>query len=492
MSVYTAGILKPTLTSPSIPDIMPVSAALPIMGIALWCVWSVHAAESSKRATCATDCPEMATPAADTSESVTLATEISETATPVTNSSEMVVNAVEIPEIAALATDASEMAALPTELSERPAQAVEIPERAVLAAECSEKAANAADPLGWLVHASTPFAVVSSIHELFVYPVSTRDSDDELSARSVAINDSKDELSTCPVLSNDLDFDISECPMSVNPVHAKETIFEPSVCPVAVKETVHELSPCSEPAVSKFSAWSITEAIKELSAVPMTAKEAGCEFPSQMIIPELCESLVPALGAINRLSRFYVLVSLRSRSLLWLPDTSWSALATLWRSPVPPDPPWWLSNMLWWSSAPPAPPWLSPATLWWSPVPPDPPWWLSTMLWWSPVPLWFYASLALPQSPGPLSQHEQGLPTLHGPGLPSRPCSAFVPLFTCTVSWGASGSRSLGRGYVTVRLWAHHQRPPNTYTPHGLYLGLHFPSCSLITPSPVSNNRDTI
>ncbi len=72
---------------------MPVSAELPIMGIALWCVWAVHAAESSKRATCATDCPEMATPAADTSETVTLATEISETATPVTNSSEMVVMA---------------------------------------------------------------------------------------------------------------------------------------------------------------------------------------------------------------------------------------------------------------------------------------------------------------------------------------------------------------------------------------------------------------
>ncbi len=79
---------------------MPVSAALPIMGIALWCVWAVHAAESSKRITCATDCTLMATPAADTSETTTLTTVIPEMATPATDSSEMVVNAVEISKIA--------------------------------------------------------------------------------------------------------------------------------------------------------------------------------------------------------------------------------------------------------------------------------------------------------------------------------------------------------------------------------------------------------
>ncbi len=193
MSAYTAGIFKPKVTSPSVPEIMPVSTALPIMGIDLWCVWDVHAAESSNRSTGATDYPEMVMPAADTLETMTLATEIPETATPATDSSEMVVNAVEIPKIAALATDASEMAALTTECSERPAQAVEIHcSGSVLAAECSEKAANAADSLGWLAHAATPFAVVSSIHELFVFPASTRHSDDELSARCVAINDSKD------------------------------------------------------------------------------------------------------------------------------------------------------------------------------------------------------------------------------------------------------------------------------------------------------------
>ncbi len=36
----------------------------------------------------------------------------------------------------------------------------------------------------------------------------------------------------------------------------------------------------------------------ELSALPITAKEAGCEFPSQMISPELCEPLFLVLVAI--------------------------------------------------------------------------------------------------------------------------------------------------------------------------------------------------
>ncbi len=169
------------------------------------------------------------------------------------------------------------------------------------------------------------------------------------------------------------------------------------------------------------------------------------------------------------------------------PTPPWSSLAMLWRSPVPPDPPWWLSTMLWWSSAPPAPPWSFPAMLWWSSALSDPLWWLSTMLWWSTVPLFqLYASLDLPQSS--VSARTEGIPTIHGPGLPSRPCSTFAKLLAGTVSWRASGSRSLSR----VGLLAHYQRPPNTYMPHGLYLELNFSSCSLITSSPVFNNMDTI
>ncbi len=77
---------------------------------------------------------------------------------------------------------------------------------------------------------------------------------------------------------------------------------------------------------------------------------------------------------------------------------------------------------------------------------------------------------------GPLSPHERGLPTLHGPGLPSRPVPPSLHYSLYCFMW-TSGSRFLGRGYVMVGLLAHHQRLPNTYTPHGLYLELHFPSC---------------
>ncbi len=116
---------------------------------------------------------------------------------------------------------------------------------------------------------------------------------------------------------------------------------------------------------------------------------------------------------------------------------------------------WWLSTMLWWSSAPPAPPWSFPATLWWASALSDPLWWLSTILWWSTVPLWLYASLALLRSS--VSARTRPNNTTQ-PGLPSRPCSALAPLLTCTLSWRASESCSLGRGYVTVVRLAHHQR----------------------------------
>ncbi|KAL0190430.1 hypothetical protein M9458_013128, partial [Cirrhinus mrigala] len=113
-----------------------------------------------------------------------------------------------------------------------------------------------------------------------------------------------------------------------------------------------------------------------------------------------------------------------------------------WRAPVPPAPP-------------PAPPWRAPA-------PPAPP----------PAPPWRASSLpVLPQSPGP-------------PTAP-QDCSAL----------GASGSRSLGGGYVTnlvgVPLSAHHQMSlsPRHYTQTvALHPGLLLPSpIAPIALPPVAN-----
>ncbi|KAL0199449.1 hypothetical protein M9458_007989, partial [Cirrhinus mrigala] len=117
---------------------------------------------------------------------------------------------------------------------------------------------------------------------------------------------------------------------------------------------------------------------------------------------------------------------------------------------------------------PPAPPWRAPA-------PPAPPWRVSALS-------------VLPQSPGPP----------HGPGPPtlalsrSRPTS---PLDCCFLQ--ASGSRSLGGGYVTnlvgVPLSAHHQMSlsPHHYTLTLVPLPeLHLPPCiTLIASIRVTNQQ---
>ncbi len=40
VSSHAAGIPKPTLLSPPVFELFPLSVALPTMGIALWCVWA--------------------------------------------------------------------------------------------------------------------------------------------------------------------------------------------------------------------------------------------------------------------------------------------------------------------------------------------------------------------------------------------------------------------------------------------------------------------
>ncbi|KAL0170618.1 hypothetical protein M9458_035214, partial [Cirrhinus mrigala] len=137
-----------------------------------------------------------------------------------------------------------------------------------------------------------------------------------------------------------------------------------------------------------------------------------------------------------------------------------------WRAPAPPALP---PALPWRAPVPPAPP---PAPPWRAPVPPAPP----------PAPPWWAPALSvLPQS--------LGLP--HGPGPPALALShsrPTAPLDCYAV--GASGSRSLGGGYVTnlvgVPLSAHRQMslsPCHTQTvaPHP---GLHSPSAIALHPRP--------
>ncbi len=42
MSVHASGTPKPALSNLPFPELIPLSVALPIMEIAVWCVWAVY------------------------------------------------------------------------------------------------------------------------------------------------------------------------------------------------------------------------------------------------------------------------------------------------------------------------------------------------------------------------------------------------------------------------------------------------------------------
>ncbi len=69
MSAHAAGIPKPTHTNPLAPELIPPSAALPVCGVALWCIWAAYTtANMLEVAAPATTSPEVAAYAAEPSK----------------------------------------------------------------------------------------------------------------------------------------------------------------------------------------------------------------------------------------------------------------------------------------------------------------------------------------------------------------------------------------------------------------------------------------
>ncbi len=138
-------------------------------------------------------------------------------------------------------------------------------------------------------------------------------------------------------------------------------------------------------------------------------------------LPVLSLSVLPVLS-VSALPVF-VLVLLWFQILSWLPAQS----ASLRWSLVPSTPPWW-------ALVPSVPPWRASASS-------VPPWWASALLWWAP-------------GHSPISGGLQSDLALH-----SAPCSASAPPPSWIVML-ASGSRSLGRGYVMI--WSRIIHPSTT------------------------------
>ncbi len=101
MSVRSAGIPKPTHSSPPVPELIPLSKVLPIMGIAFWCVWAAHTTTEFPASTMMS--LEVVAEAAEPPEVVTLAAVILEAMVPTSVSPEVAAHAAEPPKVAVLA-----------------------------------------------------------------------------------------------------------------------------------------------------------------------------------------------------------------------------------------------------------------------------------------------------------------------------------------------------------------------------------------------------
>ncbi len=208
VSARAAGIPKPTHSSPPVPELIPLSEVLPMMGIAFWCVWAAYTT---------TELPE-----------VTVATMMS---------SEVAADAAEPPEVVAFVAM--------------------FPEVMVPAAVSPKVAADAAEPSEAAVLSSVPCMVVApsnalsachvtvegTIAELSLYldsttvePPKVAASAAEPSEVSMVLNY---ELSPCPITAKEAVYELSPCPAP-----AMEAVYESLSCPVTTIEAICELLPC--------------------------------------------------------------------------------------------------------------------------------------------------------------------------------------------------------------------------------------------------------
>ncbi len=103
VSARAAGIPKPTHSSPPVPALVSLSEALPMMGIALCCVWAAYTTtELPEVATSTVMSPEVVADAAEPLGVVTLAAVLSDAMALAAASSEVMARAAESPEAAVL------------------------------------------------------------------------------------------------------------------------------------------------------------------------------------------------------------------------------------------------------------------------------------------------------------------------------------------------------------------------------------------------------
>ncbi len=216
MSAHAAGIPKPTLFSLPVPELIPLSEALPMIGIAFWCVWAAYttteppkvatstmvsldvmadAAEPSiaavlASATCVVVAPNNTLP----DHHITVERTVDEHCTCPANKLSLFLNgiAVEPPEVATSAAEPPKVSVVSIyDLSACPVMAMEA------VCELSSCPVMAMEAVCELLPCSEP--ADEAISELFSCSQSAMEADCELSVRLVSTYESDIELFVLPV-----------------------------------------------------------------------------------------------------------------------------------------------------------------------------------------------------------------------------------------------------------------------------------------------------
>ncbi len=263
VSARAAGIPKPAHFSPPVPALIPLSEALPMMGIALCCVWAAYTTS---------ELPQVMAPAAA--------------------SPEVAAHAAEPPEAAVLAS----------------APCIVVAPSNVLSA-CHVTVKGTVDE-----HCTCP------VTELYLFPDVTTVEPPEVAASAaeppeVSVVTSYESLS-CPVTAMEPVCESLSCPVTAMeavcecsscPVTAMEAVCESLSCPVVAMEAICELLPCFELTTEAINEPSFAHVTAyELLSCPESAEEAGYELPvpsvtTEEVMGELPYCCIAPLGPVREL-----------------------------------------------------------------------------------------------------------------------------------------------------------------------------------------------
>ncbi|KAL0168874.1 hypothetical protein M9458_037096, partial [Cirrhinus mrigala] len=309
MSARSAGIPKPTHLTPPVLELITLSASLPMLGIAWWCVWAVY-------------------------------------------------TTTEVAVFAAASSVAERLAAVSPEMAAEAAEPHKMGTSAL--APCTVVAPSNTHPA--CGSSFCPVAAMEATYELSVHAVPVMEAMYELSAPPVTALEAITELSVLPVPAMEATYELSAHPimameavseLTAPSVKAKKAMYELSVPPVPVLEASYELKPAKEAThepVHGCGTLSCPEPIYKLStcSVPTETAIKPTAFPTSLLV-SLSISSVSVLPRSQSLAWVSALSTLSrwSSAPLW-----WSAQA--WSSPALSSPPWWapaLSAPPWWPSA---------------------------------------------------------------------------------------------------------------------------------------------